>query len=129
MTNFEKLPVERDIAEEMANTLGRVGRNFSIRLREAWSAMEAWENCPASEGGRKEAFGEALHRAMDQAEKARYHLIVQREAMGLREHTEVARKFPLPVIAGRPPAAGDPTIPRLAFAGGFLRARRRKTSE
>ncbi|MBT3350697.1 MAG: hypothetical protein HOC91_03675 [Nitrospinaceae bacterium] len=129
MPNFEKLRVENDIAEEMANTLGRVGRRFPIRLREAWSAMAAWENCPGSEGGRKEALEEVLHRAMDQAEKARYHLIVQREAMGLREHTEVARKFPMPVIAGRPPAAGDPTIPRLSFAGGFLRARRRKTSE
>ncbi|MBT4092917.1 MAG: hypothetical protein HOE85_03055, partial [Nitrospinaceae bacterium] len=50
MPNFEKLRVENDIAEEMANTLGRVGRRFPIRLREAWSAMAAWENCPGSEG-------------------------------------------------------------------------------
>ncbi len=127
MNHFDQLPVEKDIAEEIANTLGRIGRRFAGYQREAWRAMEDWERCPEGALDKRD-LKEALHRALDLAEKTRYHLIVQREAIGLREHSEVARKFPLPRVDGRPPAAGDPTIPRFSFAGGFLRARRRKIS-
>ncbi len=128
MNNFEQLPVEREIAEEMANSLGRIGRRFAGYHREAWRAMEVWEGCPEGALNHKRHLEEALHRALDLAEKTRYHLIIQREAIGLREHSEVARKFLLPKLNGRPPAAGDPAIPRLSFAGGFLRARRMKIS-
>ncbi len=128
MEKFGQLRVEREIAEEIANTLGRIGRKLTRHQRGAWQAMKAWERCPESAGNRKKRLEKAFRETLDSAEKSRYHLIVQREAMGLRDHTEVARKFPLPKVAGRPPAAGDPTIPRLAFAGGFLRARRRRTS-
>ena len=124
--NFGELPVEREIAEEIANTLGRIGRKLKIRHREAWKALAAWEDCPESAG--KKRLEKALSAAMDEAERARYHLIVQREAMGLRDQREVEKKFPLPKMPGRLPAAGDPASPCLFFFGGFLRGRRRRTS-
>ncbi len=124
--NFGELPVEREIAEEIANTLGRIGRKLKTRHREAWEALAAWEGCPESAG--KKRLEKALSAAMDEAERARYHLIVQREAMGLRDQREVEKKFPLPKMPGRLPAAGDPASPCLFFFGGFLRGRRRRTS-
>ncbi len=125
---FKPLAVEREIAEEKATSLGRVGEEFSKRHRRAWAAWRARERGGAlGEAGRKR-LEEALHRAMDEAERYRYFLIVQREAMGLRDHAEVNRKYPLPRVPGRPPAAGDPASPRLAWPGGFSRGWRRKFS-
>ncbi|MDE0332725.1 MAG: hypothetical protein OXL41_12735 [Nitrospinae bacterium] len=125
---FKPLAVEREIAEEMASTLGRIGSEFSKRHQRAWAAWRAWE-----EGGElgdkiRNRLKRALHVAMDEAERYRYFLIVQREAMGLRNHAEVSRKYPLPQVPGRPPAAGDPTNPRLSWPGGFSRGWRRKFS-
>lgn len=125
---FKPLAVEKDIAEEMANTLGRIGRELGRCHEWAWRALEEWKRCPVDAPASKERLKEALHLALDEAEKYRYYLIVQREAMGMRNHAEVAKKYPLPIIEGRKPAAGDPTSPRLAFPGVFLRGRRRRPS-
>ncbi len=125
---FTPLAVEKEIAEEIAGTLGRIGRELTKFHQRAWRAMERWERCPAAAAARKARLEQVLHQAMDDAEKYRYYLIVQREAMGLRDHTEVGRKYPLPKIEGRTPAAGDPASPRLAFPGVFSRGRRRRTS-
>lgn len=124
--NFGELPVEREIAEEIANTLGRIGRKLKSSHREAWKALAAWEGCPGS--ARKNRLEKALSAAMDEAERARYRLIVQREAMGLCDHREVKKKFPLPKMPERLPAAGDPASPFSFSFGGFLRGRRRKIS-
>ncbi|MYA97817.1 MAG: hypothetical protein F4X91_15570 [Nitrospinae bacterium] len=125
---FKPLAVEREIVEEMASTLGRIGSEFSKRHQRAWAAWRAWEK--GGEFGEKirQRLERALHHAMDEAERYRYFLIVQREAMGLRNHAEVNRKYPLPRVPGRPPGAGDPTSPRLAWPGGFSRGWRRKFS-
>ena len=120
--NFGALPVEREIA----GTLGRIGRELRSRHQKAWKALAVWEECPGSAG--KKRLEKALSAAMDEAERARYHLIVQREAMGLRDQREVEKKYPLPKMPGRLPAAGDPASPCLFFFGGFLRGRRRRTS-
>ncbi|MEE9240324.1 MAG: hypothetical protein V3U53_03940 [bacterium] len=124
---FTQLAVEKEIAGEIASTLGRIGRELTKFHQKAWRAMERWEGCPAGASALKKRLERALLQAMDEAEEFRYYLIVQREAMGLRDHTEVARKYPLPKIEGRKPAAGDPTSPRLAFPGVFLRGRRRRS--
>ena len=123
---FKPLAVEREIAEEMASTLGRIGSEFSKRHQRAWNAWRAWEE--RQDPGDKTREERSLHQAMDEAERYRYFLIVQREAMGLRNHAEVNRKYPLPRVPGRPPAAGDPSSPRLAWPGGFSRGWRRKFS-
>ncbi len=125
---FTPLAVEKEIAREIAGTLGRIGRELGKCHGKAWRMMALWENCSADAAARKERLGKILHQAMDEAERYRYFLVVQREAMGLRDHTEVARRYPLPKIEGRAPAAGDPASPRLAFPGVFSRGRRRAFS-
>ncbi len=125
---FQPLAVEREIAEEMAATLGRIGAVFARSRERAWEAMEGWESCRAGEEKKKARRGRALWEALDEAERLRYFLIVQREALGLRSHEEVERKYPLPRPPGRSPAAGDPASPRLAWPGAFSRGRRRKSS-
>lgn len=125
---FKPLAVEREIAEEMATSLGRIGSEFSKRHQRAWTAFRAWEKRGERSATIRKRIEDALHQAMDEAECYRYFLIVQREAMGLRNHAEVNRKYPLPRVPGRPPAAGDPTSPRLAWPGGFSRGWRRKFS-
>ena len=125
---FKPLAVEREIAEEMASTLDRIGSEFSKRHQRAWSAWRAWEKGGEAGDEIRERLEGALHQAMDEAEHYRYFLIVQREAMGLRNHAEINRKYPLPRVPGRPPAAGDPSSPRLAWPGGFSRGWRRKFS-
>ncbi len=125
---FKPLAVEREIAEEMASTLGRIGSEFSKRHQRAWNAWRAWEERQDPGDKTRERLERSLHQAMDEAERYRYFLIVQREAMGLRNHAEVNLKYPLPRVPGRPPAAGDPSSPRLAWPGGFSRGWRRKFS-
>lgn len=125
---FTPLAVEKEITKEIAGTLGRIGRELGKRHGKAWRMMALWERCPAGAAARKERLGKMLHRAMDEAERYCYFLVVQREAMGLRDHTEVARRYPLPKVEGRMPAAGDPASPRLAFPGVFSRGRRRGSS-
>ena len=124
---FKPLMVEREIAEEMANTLGRIGQEFVKRWKKAVRALEVYGNCP--EEARDKVLRERnLHAALDEAERYRYFLIVQREALGLRNHAEVERRYPLPKVPGRPPAAGDPSSPRLAWPGAFSRGRRKKSA-
>ena len=125
---FKPLAVEREIAEEMASSLGRIGSEFSKRHRRAWRAWRARERGQGLCDEARERLERALQGAMDEAERYRYFLIVQREAMGLRNHAEVSRKYPLPRVPGRPPAAGDPSSPRLAWPGGSSRGWRRKFS-
>lgn len=128
-SGFEPLRVERDIAEEMANTLGRLGERLKRSCRRVWELKEAFGRSAVD---RSVAAAERLegefNAALDEAEHLRYYLIVQREAMGMRDHREVAKKYPLPKLPGRPPAPGDPASPRLAWPGVFSRARCRKFS-
>ncbi|MDA0999826.1 MAG: hypothetical protein O2807_04815 [bacterium] len=121
---FEPLRVERDIAEEMASTLGRLGERFERSCRKVWELKEGFDQSVAA----AERLGGELNAALDEAERLRYYLIVQREAMGMRDHREVAKTYPLPQLPGRPPAPGDPASPRLAWPGVFSRGRRRKSS-
>lgn len=125
---FKPLAVERDIAEEMASSLGRIGSEFSRRREKAWIAWRAWEKGRGPGCENRERLESALRHAMDEAERWRYFLIVQREAMGLRNHAQVSRKYPLPQVPGRPPAAGEPSSPRLAWPGGSSQGWRRKFS-
>ena len=125
---FPQLQAERDIAEEMANTLGRIGREFARHREAAWAALEAWQGCPPEAAERRAALERSLKAALDAAEHYRYFLIVQREAMGMPDHAELARRSPLPEVPGRAPAPGDPASPRLAWPGAFSRGLRRKSA-
>ncbi len=69
---FKPLAVEREIAEEMASSLGRIGSEFSKRQGRAWSAWRAWERGRGLGDERGKRLRSALQSAMDEAERYRF---------------------------------------------------------
>lgn len=74
---------EKEIVAEKAATLGRAGERLEAALRRAIELHDALRETPA---------GEARARALE----ARRILIIQREAIGLRNHRLVDQQFPEP---------------------------------
>jgi hypothetical protein len=85
---------EKEILAEKAATLGRAGERLEAALRQAAELHEALGR--AAEGPEREraraSYREARRRALD----ARRTLIIQREAIGLRNHRLVDQQFPEP---------------------------------
>lgn len=85
---------EKEILAEKAATLGRAGERLEAALRlaaELHAALEQAPGGPAREGARA-SYRQARARALD----ARRTLIIQREAIGLRNHRLVDQQFPEP---------------------------------
>ena len=128
--NFKPLAVEREIAEEMASTLGRIGSEFSKRHQRAWAAWRAWEKGQEFGDNIRERLERALHGAMDEAERYRYFPHRAKRGDGdFETMRRWNRKYPLASRAGQAARGGaTPTSPRLAWPGGFSRGWRRKFS-
>ncbi|HXG02092.1 MAG TPA: hypothetical protein VNO23_01585 [Candidatus Binatia bacterium] len=88
---YERL--QSEIAREKAATLGRAGERLQAALDEAWALLARLEQAPPAERGGLLA---AYRRARDRAVQARLTLIIQREAIGLRQHRIVDQQFPEP---------------------------------
>lgn len=88
--------VESEILREKSQTLGRAGERLEQALAEV---REAAVRLAAARGGDREA-ARALARAYDDARAralaARQALLIQREAIGLRNHRLVDQQFPEP---------------------------------
>ena len=84
---------ELEILREKAAVLGRIAGLLESQIAELWrlSARVA-----AARGAEREALREELARLRRDAERQRWYLVVQREAIGLPDHGEVERQFPLP---------------------------------
>jgi hypothetical protein len=85
--------LESEIAREKAATLGRAGERLEAALGEAWALLARLEQAPVQ--ARDELLA-AYRRARDRAAHARLTLIIQREAIGLRQHRIVDQQFPEP---------------------------------
>jgi hypothetical protein len=86
---------EKEILAEKAATLGRAGERLEAALRLCAELREDLQR--ASEIAREAALGryqDARRRALE----ARHTLIIQREAIGLRNHRLVDQQFPEPPI-------------------------------
>ena len=90
--------VEGEIVHEKATALGRAGE----RLEEALAALEAIGRAflATDDAARQAELREAYRHALSRARTARLHLLIQREAVGLRSHRVVDQQFPEPA---RPP--------------------------
>lgn len=90
--------VEREIVGEKAAALGRAGE----RLEEALAALRAVTRAleEAEADSRRDALRDRYDAARARARTARLHLLIQREAVGLRSHRVVDQQFPEPA---RPP--------------------------
>ena len=85
---------EKEIVAEKAATLGRAGERLEAALRLAAELHDAMREAP--EGEARERARESYRRARTRALEARRILIIQREAIGLRNHRLVDQQFPEP---------------------------------
>ena len=85
---------EKEIVAEKAATLGRAGERLEAALRLAAELHDALRETP--EGEAREPARERYRRARARALEARRILIIQREAIGLRNHRLVDQQFPEP---------------------------------
>jgi len=89
---------EKEILAEKAATLGRAGERLDAALALAARLLVAVER--AGDGPAREValadYREARARALD----ARHTLIIQREAIGLRNHRILDQQFPEPPRIG-----------------------------
>lgn len=90
--------IEGEIAHEKAAALGRAGE----RLEEALAALDDLARAieATTDDARRDELRDAYRATTARARAARLHLLIQREAVGLRSHRVVDQQFPEPV---RPP--------------------------
>ena len=82
--------VENEILAEKASALGRAGERLEAALAELHAAARALADT------RDESRRAAYRAARERARTARLHLLIQREAVGLRNHRVVDQQFPEP---------------------------------
>ena len=93
----ELSPEDIELIKEAAGALARCGERLEKALQQLRSAEELLDFCPNDRmlSSREEVI-EQYKTARRQAEMARYVYIVQREAVGFRNHKFADRIFPLP---------------------------------
>ena len=87
------LAVEIEIEREKAAALGRTGRKLRTAVERLRELESAWTGAPETLLQFRD-----YCRAVKRAHRCRYHLIVQREAVGLKTHGDVDRLFPIPCL-------------------------------
>jgi hypothetical protein len=94
--------LEHELLEEKAATLSRLGRRLEQAL-ERLAAFEAEGSGPHRTAGERE-------RLLGEAGEALWHLVIQREAMGLRNTEQALRAYKVPQAVrlrmGAAPRAG-----------------------
>lgn len=85
-----------ELNRERANGLGRTGRLIEDAIAECAALREKLATCPAghTRAGLLSEYEEHRKIAIEQ----RWHLEVQREAMGLRRQTDLDTFFPIPPL-------------------------------
>jgi hypothetical protein len=85
---------EREILAEKASALGRAGERLEAALAELRAVADAL--AAADDESRRESLRAVYRAARARAGTARLHLLIQREAVGLRAHRVVDQQFPEP---------------------------------
>lgn len=102
--------LEREIAEEVAYSLGRAGKKIETLLQETQRLGAALDELSASDDRSPTARRQAasLHARFSNArtltERAIRDLRIQREALGFRRHDDIEKRF---VVPAPRPAPGD----------------------
>ncbi len=94
----ELSPADVELIQEAAGALARCGERLEkalLRLRSAEEILDSKIHGSPLSLSREEAI-EQYRTARRRAEKARYAYIVQREAVGFRNHKFADRIYPLP---------------------------------
>jgi hypothetical protein len=86
--------IDEEIRREKAAALGRAGERLEEALRDTEEIARRLD-AAADETTRRE-LADAYEAARQRAQAARYALVIQREAIGLRNHRDLDRLFPEP---------------------------------
>jgi hypothetical protein len=86
--------LDREIAAEKAAALGRAGERLELALAQA--AAIGSRPAVAGDAAERQRLTTEYEQARARATSARLTLIIQREALGLRQHRVVDQQFPEP---------------------------------
>lgn len=89
------LALEAELDRERAGALGRTGRLLELALETCQALRTSLE---AATGRERRRLIAEYREARAEAEKWRWYLTIQREAMGLRRHDDVERLYPTPPV-------------------------------
>jgi hypothetical protein len=87
--------VEREIAGEIAHSLGKAGRLLAVAIAAA-SATRARVLSEELDAGERAVLVERFEQERAVAERRLRDLIIQREALGWRNHADVKRDYVIP---------------------------------
>jgi gamma-glutamylcysteine synthetase len=87
--------IVREIVKEKAVTLGRAGERLEAALAALAALVQAWR-AAGDDAAARAGLADEYERAWRAADTARQTLLIQREAVGLRQHRDVDRQFPVP---------------------------------
>jgi len=89
------LAMEAELNKERAGALGRTGYLLELHLAQCRTLLEQLRDATGRERRRLVA---EYRVARAEAEKYRWYLTIQREAVGLRRHDDVERLYPTPPV-------------------------------
>jgi hypothetical protein len=84
--------LDYEIAQEMAGTLGRLGRALERSLRTLAEFDSAWRSGTTTAARAQDE----RQKLVAEASRALWHFVVQREACGLRDARQVLRDYGVP---------------------------------
>ena len=87
--------VEREIAREIASSLGRAGSKLESALERVHATLAAVQAASPGSAERR-ALLERYEGEREHAERRLRDLLIQREAIGLRNHADVRRRYVIP---------------------------------
>jgi hypothetical protein len=88
-TETPQSALDYELAQEMASTLGRLGRELETTI----AALAAFDTQAAEPAGADRGARAVLVR---NAARALWHFVVQRESLGLRDTARVLREYRVP---------------------------------
>lgn len=86
--------IKEEIVREKAAALGRAGERLEAALLEVSALAQTWRD--ADDPDERERLAREYERAWRAAEAARLALLIQREAVGLRDQRVVDQQYPRP---------------------------------
>ena len=86
--------IKEEILREKAAALGRAGERLEAALAEVHAVASAWR--AATDDATRAQLGGEYDRVWRAADAARLALLIQREAVGLRDQRVVDQQFPRP---------------------------------
>lgn len=109
-TSASQESLERELVAEMAAALGRAEDKLNaalLRLELAGRALDA-----AGDAAERARCADAFDVVREEACRARWELVIQREAVGIRRNEIVERIYPIPPRACRAVSGRSPTSAR-----------------